>query len=366
MASPKSHSSSMTPVKGSPSRSTPAVSVSPSILVVSVGSSSPVGSFGTPNSAVSVGSAAFATAAELFPPAIAVRHEASPTAAELCEDCRIQLAWKLLDDLKDADLRESALIELCQRRETFIDFGLILWHSPGTMAILLQEVIGVYPFLSPPTLTSAQSNRACNALALLQCVASHRDTRRLFVQAHFPSYLYCFLTTDCKSRPFEYLRLTCLGVLGALVKGDDTAVIHFLLATEIMPLCLRTMENGNELSKMVAAYILLKILQDGEGLNYVCIAPDRFYAVGRVLRNLVVGLAAHPSPWLLKHIIKCYIRISEDVRGRIALRDSLPEILMDGTFNNLLNEDPMMKRCLQHLLLNVHGSLVGLQGGGTS
>ncbi|XP_022848400.1 cell differentiation protein rcd1-like isoform X2 [Olea europaea var. sylvestris] len=258
----------------------------------------------------------------------------------------------------------TCLVFYCDKHASFPSFMTSLYcrNCCMVLTLLLQEVIGVYPFLSPPTLTSAQSNRACNALALLQCVASHRDTRRLFVQAHFPSYLYCFLTTDCKSRPFEYLRLTCLGVLGALVKGDDTAVIHFLLATEIMPLCLRTMENGNELSKMVAAYILLKILQDGEGLNYVCIAADRFYAVGRVLRNLVVGLAAHPSPWLLKHIIKCYIRISEDVRGRIALRDSLPEILMDGTFNNLLNEDPMMKRCLQHLLLNVHGSLVGLQG----
>ncbi|CAA2956129.1 Cell differentiation rcd1 [Olea europaea subsp. europaea] len=222
-------------------------------------------------------------------------------------------------------------------REKFQDFGLLLWQSFGTMAILLQEVIGIYPYLSPPTLTSAQSNRACNALALLQCVASHPCTRRSFVKAHFPLYLYSFLTTNCKLRPFEYLRLTCLGVLGALVKGDDTAVIRFLLDTEIMPLCLRLMENGNEMSKTVAAYILLKILQDGEGLGYVCVAADRFYAVCRVLRSLVVGLAEKPSPLLLKHIIKCYIRMSEDPRGRIALRDSLPEILMDGTFNSLLN-----------------------------
>ena len=64
-----------------------------------------------------------------------------------------------------------------------------------------------------------QSNRVCNSLALLQCVASHPETRSLFLQAHIPIFLYPFLhTTLSKTRPFEYLRLTSLGVIGALVK----------------------------------------------------------------------------------------------------------------------------------------------------
>ncbi|THF99000.1 hypothetical protein TEA_030178 [Camellia sinensis var. sinensis] len=37
--------------------------------------------------------------------------------------------------------------------------------------------------------------------------------------AHIPLYLYPFLNTTSKSRPFEYLRLTSLGLIGALVKG---------------------------------------------------------------------------------------------------------------------------------------------------
>ena len=43
---------------------------------------------------------------------------------------------------------------------------------------------------------------------------------------------------------------------------DDTEVINFLLSTEIIPLCLRTMEMGSELSKTVATFIVQKILQD--------------------------------------------------------------------------------------------------------
>jgi CCR4-NOT transcription complex subunit 9 len=53
------------------------------------------------------------------------------------------------------------------------------------MSSLLQEIISVYPLLSPPQLTAHASNRVCNALALLQCVASHGETRGLFLQGEF-------------------------------------------------------------------------------------------------------------------------------------------------------------------------------------
>eukprot|EP00483_Globobulimina_turgida_P008516 UN08533 len=67
-------------------------------------------------------------------------------------------------------------------------------------------------------MNSNHSNRCCNALALLQCVASHPETRGLFLKAYIPLFLYPFLNTELNSRPFEYLRLTSLGVIGALVK----------------------------------------------------------------------------------------------------------------------------------------------------
>ena len=80
------------------------------------------------------------------------------------------------------------------------------------MSALLQEIVAIYPLLSPPSLTAQASNRVCNALALLQCVASHPETRTLFLNAHIPLFLYPFLNTVSKTRPFEYLRLTSLGV----------------------------------------------------------------------------------------------------------------------------------------------------------
>lgn len=140
----------------------------------------------------------------------------------------------------------------------------------------------------------------CNALALLQCVASHPETRSNFLVAHIPLFLYPFLHTVSKTRPFEYLRLTSLGVIGALVKvgrkpdvllgkvhtffqTDEQEVITFLLTTEIIPLCLRIMETGSELSKTVATFILQKILLDESGLSYICQTYDRFSHVAMIL-----------------------------------------------------------------------------------
>lgn len=49
------------------------------------------------------------------------------------------------------------------------------------MSVLIQEVVCIYPLLNPATLSIQASNRACNALALLQCVASHQETRAAFL-----------------------------------------------------------------------------------------------------------------------------------------------------------------------------------------
>mmetsp|Transcript_46195 Transcript_46195/g.88161 ORF Transcript_46195/g.88161 Transcript_46195/m.88161 type:complete len:313 (-) Transcript_46195:579-1517(-) len=217
-------------------------------------------------------------------------------------------------DLTDPTTRENALLDLSKKREAFPDLAPILWHSFGVVSALLQEIACIYPLISPPSLTAHASNRVCNALALLQCIASHPDTRALFLHAHIPLFLYPFLNTVSKTRPFEYLRLTSLGVIGALVKVDDTDVINFLLATEIIPLCLRTMEMGSELSKTVATFIVQKILLDEVGLSYICATAERFFAVGAVLGSMVTALTEQPSIRLLKHIIRCYLRLSDNPR----------------------------------------------------
>ncbi|RMZ79774.1 hypothetical protein DV738_g3203, partial [Chaetothyriales sp. CBS 135597] len=314
-----------------------------------------------------------------------INEAGSPGAdSQLSEENRRVLQW--VADLMEPARRESALMELSKKREQVPELALVLWYSFGVMTSLLQEIISVYPLLNPSQLTAAASNRVCNALALLQCVASHNETRGLFLNAHIPLFLYPFLNTTSKSRPFEYLRLTSLGVIGALVKNEPSSTvgvnnngngnngvagqpqqsnssptITFLLTTEIIPLCLRIMETGSELSKTVAIFIVQKILLDDTGLGYICATYERFYAVGTVLSNMVAGLVETQTVRLLKHVVRCFLRLSDNNRARQALRQCLPEPLRDATFSNVLRDDAATKRCLAQLLINLSDTVTDAQ-----
>lgn len=56
-----------------------------------------------------------------------------------------QLIIKFIDELKYADKRDNALIELSRLREHFTELAPFIWHSVGTIAALLQEIVAVYP-----------------------------------------------------------------------------------------------------------------------------------------------------------------------------------------------------------------------------
>lgn len=118
--------------------------------------------------------------------------------------------YNLVIDLMDPGSREGALLELSKKREQYDDLALVLWHSfgkhrcyllsflrfkkhIGIMPTLLQEIVSVYPLLSPPNLTAHVSNRVCNALALLQCVASHSETRQLFLNGMIEYHSRCVI-----------------------------------------------------------------------------------------------------------------------------------------------------------------------------
>ncbi|KAL9650214.1 hypothetical protein ABK040_014870 [Willaertia magna] len=260
-----------------------------------------------------------------------------------------ELYQSILDLLNPAT-RESALMDLSKRRDNYPNLAVILWHSSGIMAVLLQEIVSVYDLLDPPNLTSVASNRVCNALALLQCIASHPETRSLFLSAHIPFFMYPFLNTASRSKSFEYLRLTSLGVIGALVKSDEDEVINFLLPTEIIILCLKIMESGTELSQTVATFIIQKILHFEKGLNYICSMDERLIAVANVLSNMVND---NPSLRLLKHIVRCYWRLSDHPKGRESLQIRLPANLRNKTFQKFYESDPNLKSNLLNLLSRI-------------
>ena len=134
------------------------------------------------------------------------------------------------------------------------------------------------------------------------------------------------------------------------------------------------METGSELSKTVAIFIVQKILLDDAGLGYICHTYERFYAVGTVLSNMVSQLVEQQTVRLLKHVVRCFLRLvsfpsgdmfklmvprlSDNARAREALRQCLPEPLRDATFSSVLRDDAATKRCLAQLLINLSDNVV--------
>ncbi|OAP07932.1 hypothetical protein AXX17_AT2G04250 [Arabidopsis thaliana] len=94
--------------------------------------------------------------ANLPPPlsmkSVALSGASSPSSSSN-NDRKLSSAEQLILDLSNPELRENALHELSKKREIFQDLAPLLWHSVGTIPALLQEIIAVYPALSPPTMT---------------------------------------------------------------------------------------------------------------------------------------------------------------------------------------------------------------------
>ena len=108
------------------------------------------------------------------------------------------------------------------------------------------------------------------------------------------------------------------------------------------------------MSKIVAIFILQKVLLDDNGLQFVCATPERFYAVSQVLTTMFKHMSQQQVPGrLLKHVVRCYLRLSDNLEARRLLQQVLPPQLRDNTFTEALQDDVGTKRCLAQLLLTL-------------
>ncbi|KAG4139431.1 hypothetical protein ERO13_D07G192300v2 [Gossypium hirsutum] len=250
----------------------------------------------------------------------------------------------LIRGLASEETREQSLDVLCKNRLTYDNLAVLLWKSFGTMSVLLQAA---YRALSSDGLTEKALTQVCNAIALFQVTSllSHQIQLLLaalieinisFV-ATMPVYLYPFLNTMSNERSYECLRITSLGVIG----------------------CLRCMEVGKTLSRTVSTFIIYRILLSEKGLKYCFVLAERYLSVSQCLGKLVENLSeddAENLPCLLRNIIGCYLRLSENERTRPQLSSYVPWKLLDGKYANIVRSDPKALANLRQLVCNLRTS----------
>ena len=275
-------------------------------------------------------------------------------------------AYNWLVSIYDPNARNDALLRLGKHRQTFPDLGKVIWNSPGLVTILLQEILKVYPYLTGSKdhiLTSEISTRICNVLVLFQCIAFDEETRIDLINSEILSYLFPFLQCPqhttmqesatfkkldvrdriLKSRPFEYLRLTALGVFGSFVRVDSSNVVEYLISTDLVPQCLIIMETCSELSRIVALFIFMRIVLNEKGLMYVVSNENRVLTVLNVLKGMIYSLQLpnklqsnnpntndesnsgnNPPGRTFKNVLRCYLSLCDIKESRLVIKSQIP------------------------------------------
>lgn len=97
----------------------------------------------------------------------------------------------------------------------------------------------------------------------------------------------------------------------------------------------------------MAIFIIQKILLDDLGLGYICQTSERFSAVIAVLNNMAQQMSELKSLRLIKHIIRCYLRLTDDpkytrlqtLRALQCIANTMPDIIKSGGFFSFASED---------------------------
>ena len=240
-----------------------------------------------------------------------------------------ELIVKYINEIKNEETRKKAIENLYNYREKNENIPIYLWYSQGTIATLLQEILNLYQYLSPSKLNKEISDRASHILSLFQEIALNSKTRKEFLESQLLVFLYPFLSNSNRAKIYDVIRLSTLGVIAALVKRDDSGVINFLLSTGIIPILLKIIERGTDLSRTLAFFILHRIIYDSKGFSYICEMKERLHAI-----TYILGMIMHNkiSQRLKNYILKIFILLIENKDAKNMIKQESLDKIKDENF----------------------------------
>ena len=251
-----------------------------------------------------------------------------------------KLIIKYIEEIKNEDTRSQAIENLYKYKGKNSNLAIYLWYSGGTMAAFLQEIIYTYQYLTISKFTNEQLNKAKYIISLIQEIALHPKTRKEFLDSQILVFLYPFLRCSSKIKSYDVIRVTSLGVIAALVKIDDSDVINFLIKTEIIPIILRNMEKGTEIIRSTASFIIQRIIEDINGLKYMCDLRERLYVILTVLNS---AMQNKPTNRIIKDVLKIYLGLKENKEAKSLIRQHFPKKLRDRNYISTLDESAQKK-----------------------
>ena len=257
-----------------------------------------------------------------------------------------EMIIKWINEIKNENTRIKAIINLSKYSDNNNKLALYLWYSRGTMAVILQEIISVYQYLSTSKLTLEKANVIYCAISLLKCIASNPETRHEFLESKILLFLYPFINNTNKAKPYEYLKLSSLSVINALLTETDNEIISFLIDTEIIPKLLKIMEKGAELTRKIACCIVSQIVQDDNGSKYICETKERYSAIITYMKKMLKNKCNQVT---INRILKAFLKLSENNDAKNILKNDILKEITDKNFINFLCDSS--KNILKNLLM---------------
>ena len=251
-----------------------------------------------------------------------------------------ELIIKYIEEIKNEDTRSQALENLFKYKEKCNNLAIYLWYSGFTMTAFLQEIVNGYQYLNIPNISNEKLNKVKYIISLIQTIALHSKTRKEFLDSQLLVFLYPFLRCSNKNKSYDVIRVTTLSVIAALVKINDSDVINFLIKTEIIPVILRSMEKGTEIIRFTASFIIQRIIEDINGLKYICDLRERLYVIICVLNAMLQNKSSNR---IIKHVLKMFLCLKENKEAKFLIRQHFPQKLKDINFIRSLDESSQRK-----------------------
>lgn len=235
---------------------------------------------------------------------------------------------KLIDNIiaiKNEETRSDAIKQLI-RFENNKNLPIYLWYSTGVMAGILQEIITLYT-----NFTNKESEEKIkNIIHLFQIILENPNTRKAFIDSQILIFLYPFLT-----RKKSKLQISILYLIQRSTQQHDSQFAEFIVKSELIPILLKTLKKGSDISKKIICSIIMNILEIEVLFNYI---SELDYRLSAIILYLVSLLKDKSSSKFEPIIFKIFLKLSEIEKAKILIKKELPEKIYEENYKKNLDE----------------------------
>ncbi|KAH0787200.1 Cell differentiation family, Rcd1-like containing protein [Histomonas meleagridis] len=112
------------------------------------------------------------------------------------------------------------------------------------------------------------------------------------------------------------MKLASLGIFSDLLLDDSQEIIDYYIQIDLIPILLKILKYGTDVTQIVSAFILDKIISNAHGIESICSDIEKIASVVKVLSEVVVRLCKNFVPNLSKYIVNSFNALIEKDKAK--------------------------------------------------